>query len=133
MADRALPHLTLTTEARHRPDVLRRRQPYVLPWHLLFSEGGRMARVEVLCLYRHVAHEQHLARRALLHAICGTLSELLAVGRARQRLPRLPPGARHVAKADRQAADAVLHPSDGKAGTGVHPVHPRHRPRRLRL
>ena len=92
-----------------------------------------MARLEVLCQHRHVAHQLHLARCALLHAVRGALPEFPAVGAARQRLPRLSARKGHVAEATRETPNAVLHPSDGPTGSRVPPDHHRHRPCRLRL
>ena len=92
-----------------------------------------MAGLEILCQYRHVAHQQHLARCSLLYEICGTLSELLAVGTARQRLPRAVASARRLEETNGQAAYAVLYSCYGQAYARVPRRYPGPRPRRLRL
>jgi len=99
-----------TSLSQLKPDI-----DHVLSWHLLQPQGRPVARVEVLCLYRHEPHKFNLARCSLFHAICGALSELSAVGAARQRFSGAAARSRCLEETQRQAADAVLHSCHGKA------------------
>ena len=94
MAHGTFPNIAFADEARSRPDVLCWRKPYVLPRHLLLAEGRPVAGMEVLCIGGHEPYEQHLARCPVPHEVHRALSELPAVGKARQRLPGLSARAR---------------------------------------
>ena len=113
LADGTFPHLTLTTETRHRSDVLCRREPHVLPRNLLLTRKRPLAGWKFyplsICRRRTVSGATHLISCSMLNAVSASCSGDSLYNDFLVYLP-----VRNVAETARQTTDAVLHPSDGK-------------------
>ena len=107
MANRTFQDIAEPNEARPRPYVLRRSEQNVFPRRGLLAQGRRMAGMEILRIGGHEPDKQHLARRSRTDGIHNTMPKLPAMGKARQRLPRLSACARPMEKRHTELAHAV--------------------------